>query len=394
MVKKPEVREHSNIITPETSISGVSDQEKIRDEKARQFIEEINTLKQTAQTKEDYQKLIKLYQDLEKLYEVKESQELEPWLAEQYENQRRVLSDCGLVKTLESGDLGFKGIDGQEYPMPTEEELAQLIEENRELVEKKKEQGFTKLLVVPFGMKLDDLLKSYGGRIIHHFKAGNLKDSQGNKIKDLRKTKKDDDPKNDAAQDNEYYPLWKWEKYTNADVSGELVYYPEELSQQNHQGKTKQDVITQQGGWNILLIEDTPNIPRDNPKEKGGRIQLDTKGASIKKYIEQGKEYPSPKEYKKALKDDPMYQGESGMTPEDDIICSLTRLEETGQVNGDYTGGEDAVSYQIEALFPSSGYVPDACWSRGGRQAGVGGCDTDYRSDNCGVRPAVRLKKS
>src|SRR3989344_6801318 len=41
-----------------------------KDEKAKNVIEEIKVLKETAKTKEDYQALTKLYQQLERLYEI------------------------------------------------------------------------------------------------------------------------------------------------------------------------------------------------------------------------------------------------------------------------------------------------------------------------------------
>ena len=56
--------------------------------KALDIVAKINELKTAAQTKQDYQELTKLYQQLEKIYEGKEGQELEPWLAQQYEEEK------------------------------------------------------------------------------------------------------------------------------------------------------------------------------------------------------------------------------------------------------------------------------------------------------------------
>jgi hypothetical protein len=114
---------------------------------------------------------------------------------------------------------------------------------------------------------------------------------------------------------DESQPLWKWEGYNNADVTGELVYNPKEFSK-NHKGQTKQEILAKQGGWQVLFIEDMPNIPRDNPKTKGGRTQIDTSGSSIKKYVKRGGNIPSPAEYLNALGKESAYNSESGMTPE------------------------------------------------------------------------------
>ncbi|MBI2054224.1 MAG: hypothetical protein HYT36_02735 [Candidatus Staskawiczbacteria bacterium] len=342
-----------------------------RDEKAKQFIEEINALKQTAKTKEDYQQLASLYQHLEGLYESKEGgKELEASLALQYDKQVEIFYKLKiLVRNLdydidkESMSPGsINAIDGNEYKFPSKLEVAELIEKNKELIEKKKEQGFTKLLVVPFGMKLDELAKKYGELIIEHFKNGTLHDSEGKKIENLRKQGEGDSPANDATKNSEYYPLWKWDKYTNADESGNLVYYPEKFDKNNHQGKTKAEAIKEQGGWNIIF-----------------RKQLEARSTL--------------KEYLQALATDPVYQDESGMTPEDQLMYAITYLEENQKVMDDYRG-KGSVSYQIGAYFPSSVFVPSAYWDRDIRQARLFRDGVDDRYDNCGVRSAVRIKKS
>ena len=188
------------------------------------------------------------------------------------------------------------------------------------------------------------------------------------------------DPTNDVTKNSEYYPLWKWEKYTNADESGNLVYYPEKFDKNNHQGKTKAEAIKEQGGWNIILIEDMPDIPRQGKgKTVGDRKQLEARS--------------TPKEYLQTLATDPVYQHESGMTPEDQLMYAITYLEENQKIMDDYQG-KGSVSYQIGAYFPSSDDVPHAYWYRGHRQAYLSGSGVDDRVDHCGVRSAVRIKKS
>ena len=113
---------------------------------------------------------------------------------------------------------------------------------------------------------------------------------------------------------DENQPVWVWDKYQEADVNGNLIYQPKELSE-NHQGKTKQEILGEQGGWRIVLMEDMPNIPRENPETKGGRTQIDVKGSSIKKYMEKGKNIPSPSEYLKALQQDSTYKGRTRHDP-------------------------------------------------------------------------------
>ena len=115
-----------------------------RDEKAKQFIEEINALKQAAKTKEDYQQLANLYQHLEGLYESKEGgKELEASFAMQYDKQVEIFYKLKiLVRNLdydvdkESMSPGsIDAIDGNEYKFPSKLELAELIEQNKELID-------------------------------------------------------------------------------------------------------------------------------------------------------------------------------------------------------------------------------------------------------------------
>ena len=314
----------------------------------------------------------------EKLRAAESGAELEPSLQEQYESQVEIMQKFGMLETLESGELGIKGIDGKEYAIPTQMEIVEKMEASKELVERKQEQGFTRLLLVPFGMKIDDLAETYKQAILKHHQEGKL-----------FATKKNPDDSLEPLELDESQPLWKWDGYNNADATGELVYNPKEFSE-NHKGQTKQEILAKQGGWQVLFIEDMPNIPRDNPKTKGGRTQIDTSGSSIKKYIKGGENTPSPAEYLNALSKESAYNGESGMTPEAQLAYSIIHLEETDQVIDDYRGN-GSVSYQIGAYFPSSGDVPSAYWGRGNRRASLDGYRPGDRSGNCGVRPAVRI---
>ena len=320
--------------------------------------------------------------------EIKESlktgeseREIEPSLQEQYKRQIDILGKFGLIEATESGGWAIKGIDGKEYPLPTQEEIAEKMEENKELVERKREQGFTRLLLVPFGLKLSDLTETYKKSILEHQAEG--------KLFGAKKDPSDQGEELVSLDLDENQPVWVWDKYQEADTNGSLVYQPKELSE-NHQGKTKQEILGEQGGWRIVLMEDMPNIPRENPETKGGRTQIDVKGSSIKKYIKRGEDIPSPAEYLKALQQDSTYKGEEGMTPEDQLMYAITHLEETDQVIDDYRGNGRA-SYQVGAYFPASGVVPSAYWSRGYRQAYLGRYYPDDRIDDCGVRSAVRI---
>ncbi|MDO8492172.1 MAG: hypothetical protein Q7S34_00835, partial [bacterium] len=144
-------------------------------------------------------------------------------------------------------------------------------------------------------------------------------------------------------------------------------------------------------GWLITFVEEMPNIPREgHGLTIANRPQIDTAGSSIKKYIEQGKNTPTPKEYLKAIQNEKMYQNEAGLTPEEDLIYAISHLEETNEVLNDYQG-KGSISYNLGALFPASGGVPFSCWDRADRHAHLGWHAFGHRNPGCGVRLGVRV---
>jgi len=292
-----------------------------------------------AEKQGELEQAIKLFQQYKEEYqalrEEKEGKEFESLsskeLTEQYESQKEILEKVGILKKLSCGEMGIKGIDKKEYAFPKMEEISKMMREKQEVLKTKTEQGFTNLLIVPFGMKLDDLIERYKQVILKHHKAGKL-----------FATKKEPKEPDKPLELDEKEPVWAWGKYKNADTEGKLVYYPKEFSQENHQGKTKKEILEKEGAWNILFIEDLPNIPREGKGETIGE----------RKQLEANK---TPKEYLNALQDESIYQNETGMTPEDQLVYALIHLEQTNQVIDDYSGHGSA-SYQLGAYFPASDY--------------------------------------
>lgn len=286
-------------------------------------------------------------------------------LKEQYKNQKEILEKVGILEKLKNGELGIKGIDNKEYIYPTYQEITKRMRENKEMLKTKTEQGFNQLLIVPFGMKLEDLIEKYKQVILKHHKDGKL----------LATKEKPSDPNEPLGLD-ESQPVWVWDGYQNADTEDKLVYFPEEFSE-NHKGKTKQDILKKQGGFNVLLTENLPNIPREG---KGEEIKK-------RKQLEAGQ---TPNQYLKTLQTDPQYQSETGMTPEEQIIYAINHLEKTNQVIDDYQG-KGSLSYQLGAYLTADGVVPRADWNRVGRRAGLDRGDPGNSGSDRGVRVAVRV---
>ncbi|MFZ2192882.1 MAG: hypothetical protein WAV31_01445 [Candidatus Moraniibacteriota bacterium] len=321
-----------------------------------------------------------------------ESQELstlERWLSlelkNQYESKAKILNQLGIISPMprtwidennetqiDGTDVKMRimGIDGQTYDLPTMNEIRTAILENKEMFEKKMEQGFTDLNIIPFAMPLDQLIKTMERTILKHHKEGKLFTA-----------KKNIDDENEPLQKlelDESGPINKWEGYDNADTEGTIVYYPKKFIRDNHQGKTKKEILKEsKKGFIITLNEKNPNIPRGNHGEViSGRERLE---ANI-----------SPDDYLMFLRTGRAYQNEQGQTPEEWITKFLTTLEKHNQVIDDYQGNSKA-SFQLGGFFPLSVAVPSTSWHQDNHQAFLYRNNPGFQFEGNGARSSVRV---
>ena len=260
---------------------------------------------------------------------------------------------------LGEGNLeGIVAITGDRWVPPTAEELERLLAERADVLEQKIEQGFTKLIVVPFAGSLDRLAEKYGEALKEAHSKGTLLDSSGQPLE---------------LDTNE--PVWIWDPLKNADAKGELVYRPEEFGD-NHNGMTKEEIIGVDGtpGWRLLLVEEgMSDIPKAGQgKTIGGRPQLECGKNST--------------EYLRILRDDPAYENEVGLTPEAYLALAMTELKENHRVLDDET-----YTALVDSYLPGQREVPYADWDRGIRRAYLNAVGPDLASDDWGPRSAVRV---
>jgi len=298
----------------------------------------------------------------------------------QYAEQVAVLEAAGLLEVLENGEKGIRGIDGKPYPLPSLETINARFrsKEAKETVKEKSPQGFKKLVLVPFAMSLDALTAKYGERIKEHHSAGKLMYSDGTVVP--------------ADKLNINQPVYTTDDLKNADQTGALVYNPTSFDATNHGGKTKAQILAIENpadisigpstpehhtpGWRILLMEELPDLPAEGAGQTVGN----------RKQLEANK---SANEYLAQLKTGP-YANEHGLTPEDGLALALTNLETKGQVTDDFRGKGKA-AYLTGAWLPGSLSVPIACWSRGDRQAVLGGGGAVRRFSLSSARSAARI---
>src|SRR3989339_953616 len=137
-------------------------------------------------------------------------------LKEQYTTQVTLLEQVGILK-----EGVILGIDGNKYPIPTLEQIAIRLFERRETLKTKHDQGFTKLLLVPFGMSLDTLQETLKQFLLDY--------KQSHPTFEL----------------NTNEPLWTWDEYQGADIGDppNLVYYSQSFTKEGHGGKTKIEIL-------------------------------------------------------------------------------------------------------------------------------------------------------
>jgi len=304
-----------------------------------------------------------------------------PELQAQYESQIALLERHGLLETLSSGKTGFKDIGGREQILPTLQEFSKrLSPEQKALLEKKAQQGLTKVFLVPFGRELGTdqkgqdpqdpsnheyhhytgLLKTYAETLRFHHQQGTLLGTDGAKLN------------LDTNQ-----PLWVWEKYANADKKGKLAYFPKAFDPTNHQGETKAQIIQEGRAWQLVITEDLADLPSEGKGQTiQGRKQME---ANLTGH-----------EYLNLLQTDPQYQGEQGLTPEAQIIRALTYLEEKNQVVDDCQG-QGKINWLLGAYFPEDGFVPLGYWARGSSQARLGGGVPGDQGSDSAALPSVMI---
>jgi hypothetical protein len=283
----------------------------------------------------------------------------------EYARAIAALQQTGILAPLpRSGDPGVIGIDGKEYPAPAREQLQQVFERNKELVDRKSRQGFTQLLLTPIAIPVSQLLDCMKTAVLEHAAAGLI-----------IQTKQDPTDADIPVRVNTGEQIWIWDRVRQALDTPDLVYFPQAYSDGGHQGLTKEEAMHKPSlcavpGWSVGLIEPIPVMPRPGQgKTMGGRKQLEACSA--------------PRDYLRTLLA-PTYQGETGWTTEDFLTHFITRLETTDQISHD--------RYDGNALWLLGSYIPHAAQKTGIVPVGYWARDAGRKMHLTAHRPGNRLK--
>ncbi|KKU34089.1 MAG: hypothetical protein UX57_C0007G0080 [Candidatus Uhrbacteria bacterium GW2011_GWE2_46_68] len=264
-------------------------------------------------------------------------------LRRQYTDQVAILEQTRILK---NGVID--GIGGWQFPLPTLEQIAQKIYEQQEMLGAKYAQGFTKLLLVPFGMSLDVLILTFKQFLLSYKK------------------------KHPNFLLNTTDPLSVFEEYRGADRSDDtkLVYYPASVDESYYPDHTKTAILKKQlndpqalPGWTVHLLQ--PSDPSDPHSPGIAPIPKTEEAYEFGKNVlrpdlktnQNARDYLAILEKAKDDPDSPYYR-ESGFAPEDWMFAFMTHLIETGKPLD-----ENAAIQLIGAYFLRSNAVPGAFWS-------------------------------
>lgn len=329
-------------------------------------------------------------------------------LKNQYEWQIAILSEAKILYEVEvdgKKEIGMFDIDGNFCRIPTEKEIIDRMRNKQELLKEKREQGFGRFLLVPFGIPLKELVEAFGNVLKAYYVTMPDPKDPNKKIPDPEKTKVWGNFYNSAINNFERQPVVLDEQepvvfFMNIDGDEPeqgLVYYPKNLDRINHFGQTKREILQQQdtdhlNGWDILLLPLDKDIP---PKGEERNINERVEIAAGK---EASNYFNLLNLHNETRVVDKQYRGEEWMTPEAWIAYALSELIQNHEIleeNG-------VTALNLGAFLPMEG-DPDFFWgrvpavslNRESNQVIFSDADAmqDWisKAETIGARPAVRI---
>lgn len=309
-------------------------------------------------------------------------------LKRQYEFTMASYREFGFFETLSTGQEGIKDEQEREYRVPLLQEITKALRQNKEFFQEKfATMENPRVHITPFALSNRRMAEKYSKLVEEKFVEEKIEG--GVRIPDKDKTKlfgiKNKEPL-------EIEPLELREDKENVYFSDDLdnlMYFPEWEKQGNtvvaKGGITKDEAIAQIGGFRVIILEDIPLAPEQGEGkliEKEIKIKGEVKKVT-RKQVEGGKDASVQYHELKEL-------GEQGLVLEDLISFATLYLKEKDVVLDD----DRKTNYYCSVLGnnTASGLVPRAYWYRDGRQVNLDGNVPWDRGDDCGVRPAVRVK--
>ncbi len=317
----------------------------------------------------------------------------------QYNSQIEVLERTGLLVRLSNQGLGIRinnpsnpSGPAQEYPLPSFQEITRRLrpsfaeasegKEKREILKNKISQGFNQLQITPL-VSIRTLQQTLGRILIEHH--------NNHKLFKTKRNPTDPDESLDLDIGN---PVFVYDQFQDND---RLRYYPQAFNPDNHQGITKDQLIAETLGFNIILTEKNQFLPQENDPNNlpiHNRKRIENNKTPIEYLNLQNP--ASVQDFGVAKQ----YQGESYLIIEDWLTQFIIHLEQTNQVLNDWHDNNAAwlpgnylpPTLQERQQNPNaSGRLPNGRWDRDDRKAKVDWDVPGIRFPRWGVLPAVRV---
>ena len=140
-----------------------------------------------------------------------------PPLEREYARCITTLNRTGILMLLQKSEsIGIIGIDGKEYPIPTQEQVVELFAHNKELVGRKVPQGFDRLELTPMAMPTPLLIDRMKEAILKHAAEGKMYQTRHSPA----------DPLIPVRVNTEKH-VWIWDTLRQALDTDEFVYFPQ-----------------------------------------------------------------------------------------------------------------------------------------------------------------------
>lgn len=187
-------------------------------------------------------------EQLEQLFHLKESYETQ---VSRYRSLGRLVQ--------KDGKEGIVAVDEHFYPIPSLDDVQEVLSEQVEFLTQKHSQGFNKFILAPFGMSSMEMyehpVKEYKMYMEDPALGLYPADSIGMQPSIL------DNPNHYFARDN-----------SRDNQEAEIVYYPETQYRDDsnvHKAKSKTDLISNSRfpGWELHLVPENPILPRGRREE-------------------------------------------------------------------------------------------------------------------------------
>lgn len=254
----------------------------------------------------------------------------------QYESQIQLLFDAGILS--KDGQGGFiTGVDGKRYPPPSFDAMRRELTRRQPELKEKIEQGFDRLLLVPFGMDVRTLADKCGEFMVRkneEYIAKNPHITLPGFHSDLLNT---------------HMPIKFVKQMGELGTITTLLYDPVVFGERN-MAKTKQQKLKELAssafpGWQVVLISKTGVT---GTVEARGRKNMEHRGKN-------------PDTCLKLLHEDEIYKGEEGMYIEDYLTRLITEVQLAGMIRiSDFMPSEYMMGNLVRFRYEPEGKIAQA----------------------------------